>query len=58
MDLDADLVWLTSSLPGLSGLDHEQLCDALLDLVAGRTEADVALLAFRSGTHLGTTFGP
>ena len=48
-DLDAGLDWLTSTLPGLAGLDHEQLCDALLDLVAGRTEDDVALLALRIG---------
>jgi PAS domain S-box-containing protein len=43
-DLDDGLRWLTSTVADLAGLDHEQLCDALLELVAGRTEDDVALL--------------
>jgi serine phosphatase RsbU (regulator of sigma subunit) len=45
MDLDDGMLWLTSTVAGLAGLDHEQLCDALLDLVAGHTEDDVVLLA-------------
>ena len=49
MDLDDGLNWLTSTLADLAALDHEQLCDALLDLVDGRTEDDVALLALRIG---------
>jgi PAS domain S-box-containing protein len=47
MDLDDGLTWLTSTAADLPGLDHEQLCDALLDLVEGHTEDDVALLALR-----------
>jgi phosphoserine phosphatase RsbU/P len=49
MDLDDGLNWLTSTLADLAARDHEQLCDALLDLVDGRTEDDVALLALRIG---------
>jgi PAS domain S-box-containing protein len=48
-DLDEGLRWLTSTVTGLAGLDHDQVCDALLDLVAGRTEDDVALLALKVG---------
>jgi len=44
-DLDDGLHWLTSTVAGLADLDHEQLCDALLGLVAGTTEDDVVLLA-------------
>jgi PAS domain S-box-containing protein len=47
IDLDEGLSWLTSTVSALAGLDHEQICDALLDSVAGRTEDDVALLALR-----------
>jgi serine phosphatase RsbU (regulator of sigma subunit) len=48
-DLDEGMRWLTSTVGGLAGLDHEQLCDALLDLVAGRAEDDIALLVLRIG---------
>ncbi len=33
-DLDDGLRWLTDTVAALAGLDHEQLCDALLELVA------------------------
>jgi serine phosphatase RsbU (regulator of sigma subunit) len=46
-DLDAGLDWLTSTVTALAGLDPEQICDALLDLVDGRTEDDVVLLALQ-----------
>ncbi len=49
MDLDDGLDWLTSTVAGSAGLDHEQLCDTLLDLVDERAEDDVALLALRIG---------
>jgi len=49
-DLDDGLAWLTSTLTGLAGLDHEQVCDALLDLVEGETEDDVVLLALKVGS--------
>jgi PAS domain S-box-containing protein len=44
-DLDDGLRWLTSTVAGLADLDHERLCDTLLDLVAEHTEDDVVLLA-------------
>jgi serine phosphatase RsbU (regulator of sigma subunit) len=47
-DLDEGLVWLESALSSMGGLDPEELCDALLDLIAGHTEDDVALLALRT----------
>ena len=48
-DLDDGLDWLTATVAGLAGVDHEQLCDALLDLLDGGAEDDVALLALRIG---------
>ncbi len=48
-DLDDGLDWLTSTVAASAGLDHEQLCDALLDLVRDRAEDDVALLALKIG---------
>jgi serine phosphatase RsbU (regulator of sigma subunit) len=48
-DLDEGLSWLTTTVAALAALDHEQLCDALLELVAGQAEDDVALLALRAG---------
>ena len=50
-DLDEGLQWLTSTVAELADLDHEELCDALLDHVAGRTEDDVVLLALRIGNR-------
>jgi PAS domain S-box-containing protein len=49
-DLDDGLRWLISTVTELAGLDSERLCDALLDLVADRTEDDVALLALSVGS--------
>ncbi|MGY1915462.1 SpoIIE family protein phosphatase [Blastococcus sp. SYSU DS0973] len=54
-DLDDGMGGLTSTVADLAGRDHEQLCDALLDLVDRRTEDDAALLAFRVG---GTSCAP
>ncbi len=48
-DLDDGLEWLRATVAGAGGLDHEQLCDALLDLVDERAEDDVALLVLRVG---------
>ena len=48
-DLDDGLRWLVSTVTDLAGLDSEQLCDALLDHVEGRTEDDVVLLALSVG---------
>jgi PAS domain S-box-containing protein len=49
-DLDDGLHWLTSTVADLTGQGSEQLCDALLDLVAGHTEDDVVLLALSTRT--------
>ncbi|MGI4895300.1 MAG: SpoIIE family protein phosphatase [Janthinobacterium lividum] len=45
--LDDGLGWLAQAVESLAGLDPAALCDAVLDLVAGHAEDDVAVLAVR-----------
>ncbi|MEZ0166534.1 SpoIIE family protein phosphatase [Kineococcus sp. LSe6-4] len=45
--LDEGLTWLAETAGGLSGLGPEELCDRVLELVAGHAEDDVAVLAVR-----------
>ncbi|TXR52914.1 PP2C family protein-serine/threonine phosphatase [Quadrisphaera setariae] len=53
VDLSKGLVWLRSAAAGLDGASPDEVCDALLDLVGGRVDDDIALVAVRLvGRHL------
>ena len=45
--LDDGLAWLVAGVADLAGADLDELCDALLEQVAGAAEDDVVLLALR-----------
>ena len=45
--IDDGLTWLAEATAGLSGLPLADLCDELLDQVAGHAEDDIALLGLR-----------
>ena len=45
--LDEGLAWLAGTVAGFAGLSPAELCDEVLQLVAGHAEDDVAVLAVR-----------
>ncbi|MBF5082260.1 PP2C family protein-serine/threonine phosphatase [Quadrisphaera sp. INWT6] len=46
-DLQAGLSWLLEATAALEGAGPEELCDALLEMVGGRVDDDIALVAVR-----------
>jgi len=46
-DLQTGLAWLVEAAAALEGAGPEELCDALLELVGGRVDDDIALVAAR-----------
>ncbi|PWJ53798.1 Serine phosphatase RsbU, regulator of sigma subunit [Quadrisphaera granulorum] len=47
VDLSLGLAWLTKAAADLEGASPDEVCDGLLDLVGGRVDDDIALLAVR-----------
>ncbi|MBC3762481.1 PP2C family protein-serine/threonine phosphatase [Quadrisphaera oryzae] len=47
VDLSRGLAWLREATTALDGASPDEVCDALLDLVGGRVDDDIALVAVR-----------
>ncbi|TNM67122.1 hypothetical protein FHN55_11410 [Streptomyces sp. NP160] len=47
VDLTRGLDWLTGAAAALDGASPDEVCDGLLDLVGGRVDDDIALVAVR-----------